>query len=166
MSHIMIFLRAAYCAVRFIFRLALLFFSVPPFFFRFVSFFSFLLFCPAAKIKQFCNIWWKLVPAFVVHKHFFVASSALHTFRLSSSGHKAGLQKGFVALYKALQLVFPLFLYARSLSLSLDSFFNTIQSNSRRGGTMDPSLRCLWCCCCCFFSCCLSSCKSLTNLAE
>lgn len=134
MSHIMIFLRAAYCAVRFIFRLALLFFSAP----FFVSLFSF---CPAAKIKQFSNIWWKLVAAFVVHKHFFVASSALHTFRLSSSGHKAGLQKGFVALYKALQLVFSLLLCSPSLSFSPDSFFNTVQSNSRRGGTMDPSLR-------------------------
>lgn len=127
MSHIMIFLRAAYCAVRFIFRLALLFFSAP----FFVSLF---LFCPAAKIKQFSNIWWKLVPAFVVHKHFFVASSALHTFRLSSSGHKAGLQKGFVALYKALQLVFRLPLCSLSLSPSLlILFFNTVQSNSRRG---------------------------------
>lgn len=135
MSHIMIFLRAAYCAVRFIFRLALLFFSAP----FFVSLF---LFCPAAKIKQFSNIWWKLVPAFVVHKHFFVASSALHTFRLSSSGHKAGLQKGFVALYKALQLVFRLPLCSLSLSPSLlILFFNTVQSNSRRGGTMEPSLR-------------------------
>lgn len=118
MSHIMIFLRAAYCAVRFIFRLALLFFSAP----FFVSLF---LFCPAAKMKQFSNIWWKLVPAFVVHKHFFVASSALHTFRLSSSGHKAGLQKGFVALYKVLQLVFRLPLC--SLSLLLSWFFFLIR---------------------------------------
>lgn len=63
----------------------------------------------------------------VVHKHFFVASSALHTFRLSSSGHKAGLQKGFVALYKALQLVFSLLFDAISPPLSLShSLFGSL----------------------------------------
>lgn len=164
MSHIMIFLRAAYCAVRFIFRLALLFFSVPPIFF--VRLFIFCCcFVPLRKLSNFATSDESQSP----HLQFTNIFLQLHRLCTLLGYHRQGTKPDYK---KDLWLLtrhynqYSVFLYARSLSLSLDSFFNTIQSNSRRGGTMDPSLRCLRCCCFSCCCCCLSSCKSLTNLAE
>lgn len=164
MSHIMIFLRAAYCAVRFIFRLALLFFSVPPIFF--VRLFIFCCcFVPLRKLSNFATSDESQSP----HLQFTNIFLQLHRLCTLLGYHRQGTKPDYkkdLWLFTRHYNQYCVFLYARSLSLSLDSFFNTIQSNSRRGGTMDPSLRCLRCCCFSCCCCCLSSCKSLTNLAE
>lgn len=165
MSHIMIFLRAAYCAVRFIFRLALLFFSVPPFFFVSFRSFHFCCFVPLRKLSNFATSDESQSP----HLQFTNIFLQLHRLCTLLGYHRQGTKPDYkkdLWLFTRHYNQYSVFLYARSLSLSLDSFFNTIQSNSRRGGTMDPSLRCLRCCCFSCCCCCLSSCKSLTNLAE